>query len=96
MNFYHAQLETPRFVFDGYGETPEHAAGALIESLRLHGKGYKLPASWYFQFLPDAVVREIRTNEPYRDGERINTVSPWSGASCGTGRILRSGRVVWD
>lgn len=96
MNFYHAHLDSPSFSFDGYGETPEDASASLMQALRLHGKGHKLPASWYFQFLPDAVVTEIRTNEPYRDGERINPVSPWSGASCGTGRILRTGRVVWD
>ena len=95
MQFFHAHLDSPSFSFDGYGETPEDASASLMQALRLHGKEYKLRASWYFKFLPDAVVTVVRTNEPYRDDAPLLR-GRFGHAPDGTGRILRTGRVVWD
>jgi hypothetical protein len=94
MIFYHAHLSTPNFDFDAYGEDPEHAAAALIDALRIHGKQYELAKSWYFPLLIDAVVTEVRTKEPYRDGFRIH-LGKFGHAPDLVGRILRNGRVVW-
>jgi hypothetical protein len=87
----HACLSTPRFDFEAYGESADEAGRALIQALRIHGRQYELPKSWYFDLLRDSAVVAIEVGVPYRDGAAMQ-----GGAVRLCGRVLRSGRVVWE
>jgi hypothetical protein len=88
---FRAALSTPHFDFEVYAHSADDAAGALIDALNTHGRQYRLPKSWYFDLLQDAEVSAIEMQVPYRDGITMEGDRSHAG-----GRILRSGRVVWE
>jgi hypothetical protein len=68
MKFWHAELDTRNFHFEGFGPTEYAARRALHTALTEHAGQYELEGTgWYFP--DDCRVREIVLGQGYRDRE---------------------------
>jgi hypothetical protein len=68
---FHASLETRHFSFDAYAFDHAAAWGALVQSLKRHGKQCSLPDNWFGGMLDDSNVTEFKFGKGYRDRYEI-------------------------
>jgi hypothetical protein len=67
-----AELRTHHFHFEALGDSVEAAREALIKGLITHGHQYRVPASWWGEYVDELVVTQFELNAPaLRDGEEM-------------------------
>ena len=64
-----ADFETRNFTFQAFGDTPETAVAALIETWKDHCRRRQANADLPLEYRGDIMVREVFLGKGYTDGE---------------------------
>lgn len=70
MTIFKSELQTAHFLFEAYGNSANEAKQALVLTLEMHGKQYKLPQEWWLNHY-EFSLKVLQLNQGYRDGEKL-------------------------